>query len=163
ASWPRTRQASIAAPTTRSRRRGRPDRPAPPPARRATCRRPARAPPPASTPTAAPRRTASSTARRRALAGTPPPPRPPTAPAPAGSGSSAVSVGTNVSGLQPHTRYHYRVVATNAAGVTRGRDRALTTLRNPRGFTASASPNPAPWGATTTITGRVSGQGIGGT
>jgi len=54
-------------------------------------------------------------------------------------------------------------VATNAAGVTRGRDRAFTTLRNPRGFSASASPNPAPWGGTTTITGRVSGQGIGGT
>jgi len=81
----------------------------------------------------------------------------------AGSGASAVSVGANVSGLQPHTRYHYRVVATNAAGVTRGRDRAFTTLRNPRGFSASASPNPAPWGGTTTITGRVSGQGIGGT
>jgi len=81
----------------------------------------------------------------------------------AGSGASAVSVGANVSGLQAHTRYHYRVVATNAAGVTRGRDRTFTTLRNPRGFTASASPNPAPWGATTTITGRVSGQGIGGT
>jgi hypothetical protein len=81
----------------------------------------------------------------------------------AGSGASAVSVGTNVSGLQPHTRYHYRVVATNAAGTARGRDRTFTTLRNPRGFTASASPNPAPWGGTTTITGRLSGQGIGGT
>jgi hypothetical protein len=81
----------------------------------------------------------------------------------AGSGANAVSVAANVSGLQPHTRYHYRVVATNAAGVVRGRDRTFTTLRNPRGFTASASPNPAPWGGTTTITGRVSGQGIGGT
>jgi hypothetical protein len=81
----------------------------------------------------------------------------------AGSGASAVSVGANVSGLQPHTRYHYRVVATNAAGTARGRDRTFTTLRNPRGFTASASPNPAPWGGTTTITGRLSGQGIGGT
>jgi hypothetical protein len=81
----------------------------------------------------------------------------------AGSGASAVSVAANVSGLQPHTSYHYRVVATNAAGVVRGRDRTFTTLRNPRGFTASASPNPAPWGGTTTITGRLSGQGIGGT
>jgi hypothetical protein len=81
----------------------------------------------------------------------------------AGSGASAVSVGANVSGLQPHTLYHYRVVATNAAGIARGRDRTFTTLRNPRGLTASASPNPAPWGGTTTITGRLSGQGIGGT
>jgi hypothetical protein len=81
----------------------------------------------------------------------------------AGTGASAVSVGANVSGLQPHTRYHYRVVATNDAGTTRGRDRTFTTLRNPRGFTASASPNPAPWGGTTTISGRLTGQGIGGT
>jgi hypothetical protein len=81
----------------------------------------------------------------------------------AGSGSSAVSAGASVGGLQPHTRYHYRVVATNPAGTVRGRDRTFTTLRSPRGLTASASPNPAPWGGTTTITGRLSGQGIGGT
>ena len=86
-----------------------------------------------------------------------------TASASAGSGASAVAVGANVSGLQPHTRYHYRVVATNAAGTVRGRDRTFTTLRSPRGVTASASPNPAPWGGTTTITGRLTGQGIGGT
>jgi hypothetical protein len=86
-----------------------------------------------------------------------------TASASAGSGASAVSVSASVSGLQPHTRYHYRVVATNAAGTVRGRDRTFTTLRNPRGLTASASPNPAPWGGTTTLTGRLSGQGIGGT
>jgi hypothetical protein len=81
----------------------------------------------------------------------------------AGSGPSAVSVSAAVSGLQPHTRYHYRVVATNAAGTARGSDRTFTTLRNPRGFTVSASPDPAPWGGTTTITGRLTGQGIGGT
>jgi Fibronectin type III domain len=81
----------------------------------------------------------------------------------AGSGASAVSASANVSGLQPHTRYHYRVVATSAAGTVRGRDRTFTTLRNPRGLTASASPNPAPWGGTTTIAGRLTGQGISGT
>jgi hypothetical protein len=86
-----------------------------------------------------------------------------TADASAGSGQSAASVGTTVGGLVPHTRYHYRVVATNAAGVTRGRDRTVTTLRSPRGLTASASPNPAPWSGSTTVSGRLSGQGIGGT
>jgi hypothetical protein len=86
-----------------------------------------------------------------------------TADASAGSGQSTASVGTTVGGLVPHTRYHYRVVATNAAGVTRGRDRTFTTLRNPRGLTASASPNPAPWGGSTTVSGRLSGQGISGT
>jgi hypothetical protein len=80
----------------------------------------------------------------------------------AGSGQSAVSVVAAISGLAPHTRYHYRVVATNAAGVVRGRDRTVTTLRNPSALTASAAPNPAPWGASTMVSGRLSGQGIGG-
>jgi hypothetical protein len=62
-----------------------------------------------------------------------------------------------------NTRYHYRVVASNDAGVARGRDRSFTTLRNPQGITASASPNPAPWSGSTTVSGRVSGQGVGGT
>jgi hypothetical protein len=74
-----------------------------------------------------------------------------------------VSVGATVAGLQAYTRYHYRVVASNAAGVARGRDRTFTTLRSPRGITTSASPNPAPWGGSTTVSGRLSGQGIGGT
>jgi len=81
----------------------------------------------------------------------------------AGSGQSAKSVSASISGLSSNTRYHYRVVATNAAGVARGRDRTFTTLRNPKGVTASASPNPAPWSGSTTVSGRVSGQGIGGT
>jgi hypothetical protein len=81
----------------------------------------------------------------------------------AGSGQNAVSVGATVSGLRAYTRYHYRVVATNAAGVVRGRDRSLTTLRNPRSITVSASPNPAAWGGSTTVSGQLSGQGIGGT
>ena len=56
-------------------------------------------------------------------------------------------------GLTPNTRYHFRVVATNDAGVARGRDRSFVTLRNPQGITASASPNPAPWSGTTTVSG----------
>jgi hypothetical protein len=86
-----------------------------------------------------------------------------TAEAGAGSGQSARSVSANIAGLTPNTRYHYRVVATNDAGVTRGRDRNFTALRNPQGITASAAPNPAPWSGSTTVSGRVSGQGVGGT
>jgi hypothetical protein len=80
----------------------------------------------------------------------------------AGSGQNATSVSAAISGLMPNTRYHYRVVATNAAGVARGRDRTLTTLRNPRAITASASPNPATWSGSTTLSGRITGQGVGG-
>ena len=54
-------------------------------------------------------------------------------------------------------------MASNDAGVARGRDRSFVTLRNPQGITASASPNPAPWSGSTTVSGKVSGQGVGGT
>jgi hypothetical protein len=81
----------------------------------------------------------------------------------AGSGQSATSVSATIGGLQPNTRYHFRVVATNAAGVARGRDRTFTTLRNPRAITVSTSPNPAVWSGSTTLSGRITGQGVGGT
>jgi hypothetical protein len=86
-----------------------------------------------------------------------------TAEAGAGSGQSARSVSASIAGLTPNTHYHYRVVATNDAGVARGRDRTFTALRNPQGITASASPNPTLWSGSTTVSGRVSGQGVGGT
>jgi hypothetical protein len=86
-----------------------------------------------------------------------------TAEASAGSGQSALSVSAAISGLSANTRYHFRVVATNDAGVTRGRDRSFVTMRNPRGITASASPNPVVWSGSATVSGRVSGQGVGGT
>jgi hypothetical protein len=50
-----------------------------------------------------------------------------TAPADAGSGSGSVAVGAPVTGLAPATTYHYRVVASNAAGVVHGGDQTFTT------------------------------------
>ena len=46
----------------------------------------------------------------------------------AGDGDSAVSVEVPVSGLTSDTTYHLRIVATNAAGVSRSTDRAFKTL-----------------------------------
>jgi len=86
-----------------------------------------------------------------------------TAEASAGSGQSGRSVSAAIAGLAANTRYHYRVVATNAAGVSRGSDRSFTTLRNPRAITLSAAPNPVTWSGSTTVSGRISGQGVGGT
>ena len=80
----------------------------------------------------------------------------------AGSAQSARSVSVPISSLSPNTRYHFRVVASNDAGVARGRDRSFVTLRNPRGIAASASPNPVVWSGSTTVRGKVSGQGVGG-
>jgi hypothetical protein len=45
----------------------------------------------------------------------------------AGSGGSAVSVVARLDGLSPGKLYHYRLVATNAAGTTNGSDQSLTT------------------------------------
>jgi hypothetical protein len=58
-----------------------------------------------------------------------------TAAADAGSGSGSVAVGAPVNGLAPATTYHYRVVASNAAGVAYGGDRTFTTA--PTGATGT--------------------------
>jgi hypothetical protein len=44
------------------------------------------------------------------------------------SGNTFQAVGANLSGLTANTFYHFRVVASNAAGTTMGSDRTFTTL-----------------------------------
>lgn len=61
---------------------------------------------------------------------------------PAGDGDAASDASAPVTGLTPLTTYHYRLVATNAAGVSRGEDRTFTTAAtpaNPRTPSASTS------------------------
>ena len=53
-----------------------------------------------------------------------------------GSGSSDVPVQTTISGLFPGSTYHYRIVATTAAGETDGADQTFTCSR--------PSPTPPP-------------------
>ena len=50
----------------------------------------------------------------------------------AGAGDAAVPAEMPVSGLTPGTTYHYRLVATSAAGTTMGADRTLRTVPDPR-------------------------------
>jgi hypothetical protein len=57
----------------------------------------------------------------------------------AGSGTSNVAVSTALSGLAPSTTYHYRLVATNGAGTSRGADGIFTTTSGPVAVTGSAS------------------------
>jgi len=52
----------------------------------------------------------------------------PCKPAP-GSGGEAVAVSASVSGLAPHTPYHFRVSAANASGLSKGKDASFTTTR----------------------------------
>ena len=53
-----------------------------------------------------------------------------------GSGSGAVSVSVNVSELIANTTYHFRIVATNAAGESEGADETFKTLPYPPGAEA---------------------------
>ncbi|MEA3544656.1 MAG: fibronectin type III domain-containing protein, partial [Thermodesulfobacteriota bacterium] len=46
----------------------------------------------------------------------------------AGSGLEVVSVLSELDGLSSNTTYHYRIVATNAAGSVQGDDQSLTTM-----------------------------------
>jgi phosphodiesterase/alkaline phosphatase D-like protein len=59
----------------------------------------------------------------------------------AGSGSSEVVVNAAISGLNPSSTYHYRVVATNSAGTARGTDQTFTTgaVAAPSVITSAAS------------------------
>jgi hypothetical protein len=79
-----------------------------------------------------------------------------------GSGDSAVRVSATLAGLEPSTRYHYRLVAANAAGTVRGRDRSFVTARGPTGVTIALSDPRPVWGTGIVVTGIVTGRGIGG-
>ena len=80
----------------------------------------------------------------------------------AGSGTHAVNVRVAISGLQPITIYHYRLVAVNAAGASIGGDHALLTLKVPLSIQILASPNPVLFGGTVVVQGTLSGTNNGG-
>jgi phosphodiesterase/alkaline phosphatase D-like protein len=56
----------------------------------------------------------------------------------AGSGGKAVSVSAAVSGLQPATTYHFRLVAQNSSGRAYGADRSFSAVGPPSVQTGSA-------------------------
>ncbi len=51
-----------------------------------------------------------------------------TCPVPPGSGSAPVGESVAVSNLTPGTTYHYRIIAINSSGQSKGLDRSFTTL-----------------------------------
>ncbi len=57
----------------------------------------------------------------------------------AGSGTSNVQVSGPLTGLTPGTTYHYRLVASNADGTTRGADGIFTTSSAPAAVTGAAT------------------------
>ncbi len=85
-----------------------------------------------------------------------------TAAASAGSSTNPTTVTAKITGLRPYTLYHWRTVATNAAGTTRGRDRTFRSARQPSGVTIGLSRKTVPWGGDVRLGGRVTGVGVGG-
>jgi hypothetical protein len=77
-----------------------------------------------------------------------------------GDGKKAVTA--DISGLAPATTYHYRLIARNDKGLSKGADRSFKTKVQPLGVTFAATPNPLLTGATTTLAGQLTGTGNGG-
>jgi hypothetical protein len=80
----------------------------------------------------------------------------------AGAGNQGVHVQAGITGLQPLSVYHYRIVAVNGSGATIGKDRTLQTTKVPLSLAILASPNPVVFGGAITVQGTLSGTGNGG-
>jgi hypothetical protein len=80
-----------------------------------------------------------------------------TAIAGAGAGIHTVSVRLPITGLQPLTVYHYRLVAVNAGGASIGADASLLTTKVPLSLQILASPNPVVFGGAVVVQGALSG------
>ena len=80
-----------------------------------------------------------------------------TAPTPAGSGANSRAVSVPISGLAPATKYHYRIVAQNRFGITRGARETFRTRKQPLGVTLAGNPNPIAPGGSTTLGGQLTG------
>jgi len=80
----------------------------------------------------------------------------------AGAGTQTVKVALAVTGLQPLSIYHYRLVAVNAAGASLGADDTLLTTKVPLSLAILASPNPVAFGDPVLVQGTLSGTGNAG-
>ncbi len=78
----------------------------------------------------------------------------------AGSGSSAVAAPIGISGLEPATTYHYRLVATNADGTTYSSPDKTFTTAPPTPPTASTGEASNITLTTATVTGTINPEGL---
>ena len=80
-----------------------------------------------------------------------------TSPASTGNGTTEGKVSQPITGLQPGTIYHFRLVATSAAGTTGGQDVAFKTKKIPLTFKLAATPEPVVFGNSFSVSGVLSG------
>jgi hypothetical protein len=78
------------------------------------------------------------------------------------TGDGKKTVTADISGLAPATTYHYRLIARNDKGLSKGADRSFKTKVQPLGVTFAATPNPVLTGGLTTLAGQLTGTGNGG-
>lgn len=76
----------------------------------------------------------------------------------AGSGSDPVAISVRLAGLTPDTTYHYRLVATNAAGVRNSARRTFRTQATPRPL-VTVNPATEITSRSATVSGTVNPQG----
>jgi len=79
--------------------------------------------------------------------------------APAGNGTIQLKVTQQLSGLQALSTYHYRLVATSAAGTSTSTDHTFTTPKIPLSLQMAGVPNPVPFGAPFVVEGTLTGTG----
>jgi hypothetical protein len=80
----------------------------------------------------------------------------------AGAGTSASSVSARIGSLTAGKRYHYRIVAVNSLGTTRGADRSFVVASTPTGTTLTASKDPVTYGGSVTLSGKLAGSKVSG-
>ncbi|HEV7493487.1 hypothetical protein [Baekduia sp.] len=80
----------------------------------------------------------------------------------AGAGTGTSSVSARISGLTAGKRYHYRIVATNSLGTTRGADRSFVVASTPTAATLTAGKDPVTYGGAVTLTGKLAGSKVSG-
>jgi hypothetical protein len=81
-----------------------------------------------------------------------------TAPASASDGTTSLNVSQTIGGLPPGTTYHYRLIATNEAGTTDGKDAVFTTKEPPASFKLT-NPGSVVFGSPFTLSGAMAGAG----
>jgi len=81
--------------------------------------------------------------------------------APAGNGTISIKLSQTITGLQPGTLYHYRIVAVNSAGTANGNDRTFKTAKVPLSLQLVGTPNPVTYGEPFLVEGTLTGTGAG--